>query len=134
MYKFKLKKPLSTGLLLLSSMLLSACGNSKLIACHGVSKKGDSTDLIANEGTCQKLAGTSARKLTPKEAKTAKPYPYSTYIKCYGVAAGGKNDCGTKTTACAGTVATARAADAWVAIPQGLCEKIKGGVVEKIKK
>ena len=51
--------------------------------------------------------------------------------KCYGVAAAGKNDCQTATSSCAGTSTQDRAADAWIFVPAGTCEKIAGGVVKE---
>jgi uncharacterized membrane protein len=53
------------------------------------------------------------------------------YVKCYGVAAAGKNDCGTGVSACAGTVKVDRACYAWINTPKGLCEKIAGSSVGK---
>lgn len=50
--------------------------------------------------------------------------------KCYGVAAAGKNDCATKTNSCAGTVESARQGGAFVAVPEGTCEKLAGGSLE----
>ncbi len=51
--------------------------------------------------------------------------------KCYGVAAAGKNDCQTATSSCAGTSTVDRAADAWIYVPAGTCEKIAGGMVKE---
>lgn len=50
--------------------------------------------------------------------------------KCYGVAAAGKNDCQTASGSCAGTVKKDRQADAWILVPEGLCDKIAGGSTE----
>lgn len=47
--------------------------------------------------------------------------------KCYGVAKAGKNDCQTKSNACAGHVKTDARGDAWIFVPKGSCEKIVGG-------
>jgi len=49
--------------------------------------------------------------------------------KCAGIAAAGKNDCGTPTHACAGNAKTDRDAHDWVQVPKGTCAKIAGGVV-----
>jgi uncharacterized membrane protein len=51
------------------------------------------------------------------------------FEKCAGIAAAGKNDCGTPVSACAGTVTHDRDAHAWVLVPKGTCAKIAGGVV-----
>ena len=50
--------------------------------------------------------------------------------KCYGVAAGGQNDCQTASNACAGQVADAGRGDAWIYVPTGTCTKINGGSLE----
>ncbi|MFO6424571.1 DUF2282 domain-containing protein [Motilimonas sp. KMU-193] len=47
--------------------------------------------------------------------------------KCYGVAKAGQNDCATKTTSCAGTSTVDNQADAFIALPKGLCERLAGG-------
>jgi uncharacterized membrane protein len=49
--------------------------------------------------------------------------------KCAGVAAAGKNDCGTATSACAGTSKHDREANTWILVPTGTCAKIAGGTV-----
>jgi uncharacterized membrane protein len=49
--------------------------------------------------------------------------------KCAGIAAAGKNDCGTAVSACAGTAKQDRDAHAWVLVPKGTCSKIAGGMV-----
>lgn len=49
--------------------------------------------------------------------------------KCYGIAKAGKNDCSVKESshACAGQSMKDKAADAFVLVPKGTCEKIAGG-------
>lgn len=49
--------------------------------------------------------------------------------KCFGIVKAGKNDCQTASNACSGQVKTDSAADAWVYLPKGTCEKIVGGTV-----
>jgi uncharacterized membrane protein len=49
--------------------------------------------------------------------------------KCAGIAAAGKNDCGTAVSACAGTAKQDRDAHAWILVPKGTCSKIAGGTV-----
>jgi uncharacterized membrane protein len=51
------------------------------------------------------------------------------FEKCAGIAAAGKNDCGTAVSACAGTAKQDRDSQAWVLVPKGTCAKIAGGVV-----
>ncbi len=52
------------------------------------------------------------------------------FEKCQGIAKAGKNDCGTSTHACAGQAATDGAAEEWVYVPEGTCDKIVGGTVK----
>jgi uncharacterized membrane protein len=49
--------------------------------------------------------------------------------KCAGVVKAGKNDCGTANHSCAAQAQADRAADEWVYLPKGTCEKIAGGKV-----
>jgi uncharacterized membrane protein len=60
---------------------------------------------------------------------TAQAAHAADFEKCAGIAAAGKNDCGTPVSACAGTAKQDRDAHAWVLVPKGTCEKIAGGVV-----
>lgn len=53
------------------------------------------------------------------------------YVKCYGVAAASKNDCGTIVSACSATVKVDRACYAWVYVPEGICKKLAGASVGK---
>lgn len=117
----------------IAALTLSACGKQQgVIECHGVSKQGPQGVVFATKGECNKLANSSVQPLTAAEAAVAKPYPASSYIKCYGVAASGKNDCATKTAACGGTVTQAGDPTAWIAIPEPLCLQVKNGVVGKV--
>ena len=54
--------------------------------------------------------------------------------KCMGVAAAGKNDCGTSQHACAGMSKTDGQAEEWVYVPTGSCAKLAGGKVKPAKK
>lgn len=47
--------------------------------------------------------------------------------KCYGVAKAGKNDCATKISSCAGTSKVDGNPDAFVVVPEGLCQKLVNG-------
>ncbi len=121
----------------LSSLLalgLSSCGQSHYVKCYGVAKTGNRHWIGMTKGECEKLASSHAQPITATEMQHVKKYTAEDYIKCYGVAAGSKNDCGTKTTACGGSVQTPKAKDAWIAIPKGLCQQIKGGIVVTPKK
>lgn len=54
--------------------------------------------------------------------------------KCMGVAAAGKNDCGTSQHACGGMAKTDGMAEEWVYVPEGTCSKLVGGKVKPAKK
>lgn len=51
----------------------------------------------------------------------------SNSVKCYGVVKAGMNDCATATASCAGNATKDKQADAFVLVPEGLCEKLVGG-------
>ena len=53
--------------------------------------------------------------------------------KCTGVAAAGKNDCGTSLHACAGQSKADGDKEEWVYVPTGTCEKLAGGVIKAKK-
>lgn len=53
------------------------------------------------------------------------------YAPCYGVNAAFKNDCQSPGHSCAGQDSKANDAQAFVAMPAGLCTKIAGGSVTK---
>ncbi len=54
--------------------------------------------------------------------------------KCMGVAAAGKNDCGTSQHACAGMSKTDGQAEEWVYVKEGTCTKLAGGKIKPAKK
>jgi uncharacterized membrane protein len=120
------------GAIAASVLILSGC-SEKPVKCFGVSGHSPDHGIIMGAGECKKLAGGQAKPLTTAETKQYKPYPYDSYVKCYGVAAAGMNDCGTKSTACGGSVHTARTPGAWIAIPKGVCEQLKGARIGKVK-
>ena len=62
------------------------------------------------------LAGTATNALAAKEGME----------KCTGVVKAGKNDCGTSKHACASQAARDSAAEEWLYLPTGTCEKIVG--------
>ena len=55
------------------------------------------------------------------------------FEKCAGIVKAGKNDCGTASHACGGQSTQDGAADEWIFVPEGTCEKIVGGTVVKKK-
>jgi uncharacterized membrane protein len=149
---FRLAKvPTQLALLGACASLLSACGGGTphFVHCAGV-PLGDKGDLYIDKGICKKLAGNKPKSLKCShwvKAKgemmectdahstlTAKNYKVDDYVKCYGVADASMNDCGTSSTACGGSVSVARASDAWIAIPKGICERIQGAKIGQMKK
>ncbi|MBB4287153.1 DUF2282 domain-containing protein [Roseospira goensis] len=50
--------------------------------------------------------------------------------KCYGVAKAGHNDCQTASSSCAGSSKVDGQGDAFVAVPEGTCDKLVGGSLE----
>jgi uncharacterized membrane protein len=65
----------------------------------------------------------------PSLALAAGPAPVPAYTseKCYGIASGGANDCGTASHSCAGQSARAKDPASWLYVPAGTCVKIDGG-------
>lgn len=113
----------------ISLAFLTGC-SGKLVKCSGISKKDPKQWVAISEGECKKIAGTKIDPLTKTEAKKAKHFPYSSYVKCYGVAEAGMNDCGTKVSACGSSIHVARSPDAWIALPKGICQKLEGSRIE----
>lgn len=124
------KRLLKTVLTTTMAAGIVGCSHHDYVACHGLSTTDGSSYVVMGRGLCTKLAGGNPEPL-PEGVKAPK-IDENNYVMCYGVAAAGKNDCGTKTTACAGTVHTAKEPDAWVAALEGVCKQI-GGRVGKIK-
>lgn len=54
--------------------------------------------------------------------------------KCYGIAKAGMNDCGTKSHGCAGESKVDRDPEAWLFVPEGLCQRIAGGATKPTEK
>ena len=97
---------------------LSGC-SGKPVECtiEGV----PSSPLVTRKGECISLAGAT---WTPAPGKENQLQPYESYVRCYGVAAAGKNGCGFQQGACAGTAKNPKDKTAWVSIPKTLCEAI----------
>ncbi len=51
--------------------------------------------------------------------------------KCYGVVKAAKNDCGAQGHSCAGQATKDGAANEWVYVPKGLCDKLVSGTTTK---
>lgn len=138
-----------SGLLTLTTIGLSGCDNpqhANYVYCKNVSKSGK--PIIAERGVCQKLAGHQTKAIDCNEwskpnakgrqqclGKKGEPtvihYTPDQYVKCYGVAASGMNDCGTPISACGGSIKQAGYKEAWIAIPGGICTQLKGGILKK---
>ncbi|OUR99658.1 hypothetical protein A9Q84_01145 [Halobacteriovorax marinus] len=71
---------------------------------------------------------TSNTEAAPKWAKKG-----DTIVKCRGIAKKGANDCGANGHDCAGQAKVNNDPKEWVYVPQGVCEKVTGGVVYKKK-
>jgi uncharacterized membrane protein len=77
-----------------------------------------STDLIVHSAIVGLLAvGMSGNALAAKKGME----------KCAGIVKAGMNDCGTAKHSCAGQGTVTGAADEWVYVAKGSCEKIVGG-------
>jgi len=74
--------------------------------------------------------------LVAQQATAAVPDQPKVWEKCGGIAAVGKNDCGSMDGKhkCAGQSSIANSDVEWVYVPQGTCEKITGGMVLATKK
>lgn len=131
MQKNKKKRIVEAAIASTLAVGLAGCNHHDFIACHGVAKPGSAEPyVIMDKGLCGKLANGVAKPLPV--GVSAPKTDDNDYVMCYGVAAAGKNDCGTKSTACAGSVGTAKDPGAWVAALDGVCKKI-GGRVGDIK-
>lgn len=126
------KATASAALSSLLALSVAGCHSSNNVKCYGVAKKGQWIGM--SEGKCKKLAGSKAEPIAPNSTIKVKKYSGDDYIKCYGVAAASMNDCATKTSACGGTAHTPRSKDAWIALPEGICQQVKGGIVVAPKK
>ena len=138
------------GLISLATVGISAChsSTSNIIKCTGVATTHNQS-LYIDKGVCKKLAGGKPVPINCQQWSAPKNgfiscedagshikaphYVDKDYIKCYGVAAAGMNDCGTLKTACGGTIHVAKEKDAWIAIPNGLCRQIKGAIPKELK-
>ena len=72
--------------------------------------------------------------LTATSANAVPNQPTS-WEKCAGVSAAGKNDCGSLNGShnCAGQATANNDENEWVYLPKGTCDKITGGVVKAEK-
>lgn len=51
------------------------------------------------------------------------------FEKCAGIVKAGKNDCGNSRHSCSGNASKDGAADEWLYVPEGTCEKIVGAKI-----
>jgi uncharacterized membrane protein len=121
------------GLILATgSMALTACdsNSSPSVECKGVGKNGPNSSVLMTKGMCAKIAGGVATPTT----EIYKDPGANSYVECYGVVAAGENDCATNTSACGGTNTVNKSTTAWIAIPQGICSQLDGGIIGKLSK
>jgi len=85
--------------------------------------------LSAVTGLVLSTAGIKNASAAPAWAKKL-----DTVVKCKGVAKKGKNDCGANGHGCGGYAAKDNDPNEWVYVPEGVCEKLAGGVVLGPKK
>lgn len=96
----------------------ASANQNQLVECYGVAKDSPDGVLLMTKGMCDKLPSTKQVVVTSKD-----------YVECYGVAAAGQNGCATKANSCGGFVKVDRAPDAWVSLPLGVCQNLKGASV-----
>jgi len=53
------------------------------------------------------------------------------FEKCAGIVKAGMNDCGTSKHSCAGMAKMDSAADEWIYVPAGTCNKIAGSTLKQ---
>ena len=85
--------------------------------------------MVNSDKSRKAVIGAMASLMAFGSLATAQAAHAADFEKCAGIAAAGKNDCGTPVSACAGSAKQDRDAHAWVLVPKGTCEKIAGGVV-----
>lgn len=73
------------------------------------------------------IAGAIAGVLLLGTTAYAEPASAPQMEKCYGVAKAQMNDCHTSHSSCAGSATKDSQPDAFLLMPQGLCDKIVGG-------
>ena len=88
---------------------------------------------LASTAMAQSMPMSSSHmQMTPamekmQEHKTMEMMKKTRFVKCYGINAAYKNDCFSPGHSCAGQDSKARDPGAFVAVPNGLCQKIAGG-------
>ena len=85
--------------------------------------------LTAAVGLVLSTVALDSAEAAPKWAKKG-----DTLVKCRGISKKGNNDCGANKHSCAGQAKSDLDDKEWVYLPEGVCEKIVGGVVWKRKK
>lgn len=86
-------------------------------------------------GASVAMAATAPMQMTPAQMKMQQERTMAMVKKnhmqlCYGINAAYKNDCKSPGHSCAGQDSHTRDANAFVALPAGLCGKIDGGTVK----
>jgi uncharacterized membrane protein len=110
-----------------AGILVAGCNTNKtddstsLVECNGVGN--NNTSVMMTKDMCSKLPATSQTEVDSKD-----------YVACYGVAAAGKNDCANDSVSCSGNIKVARAKDAFVTLPKGVCANLQGSSTTPSKK
>lgn len=85
--------------------------------------------FAAVAGLVMSTVSIQSAEAAPKWAKSG-----DTIVKCSGIAKKGANDCGANGHDCANQAKKDNDKKEWVYVPEGVCNKIAGGVVFKSKK
>ncbi|RTR13102.1 DUF2282 domain-containing protein [Azospirillum griseum] len=72
-------------------------------------------------------SGVASAQQNDPRAKTMEMMQKNKLVKCYGVAAKGKNDCAEGAHSCAGQATQDHDKASFVLLPAGACDKIVGG-------
>ncbi len=75
----------------------------------------------------QTVATQPAQSSSKDTQKSASIGSKADYEKCYGIAKAGENGCRSNGLSCSGHSTRDGQANAWILVPQGLCNKIAGG-------
>jgi len=91
------------------------------------------SSMILKSALAGAMALGMASTVSATDMPKGKAMTQDSMVKCYGINAAHKNDCKSPGHSCAGQDAKASDANAFVAVPAGLCEKIAGGSTKPAK-
>ncbi len=97
-----------------------------------LSERHSSPSKLSKAVVASLLAGSAVASINTQAGVPDQP---KSWEKCAGIAAAGKNDCGSMNGShdCAGQSSKDNDANEWVYVPAGTCEKIVGGKVIAVK-